>query len=119
MTCVCVSAKVSMLVLSHRCFGYYIHGRSVHGHADTNMEEMNTNLKREAVCTWDILLSFSRSLSGCKSLHLPVPASFNTQYFLAVQQYVHPSSYLILPLPLPPPLSPGEGVLVRPARSAS
>lgn len=30
------------------CFGYYIHGRSVHGHADTNMEEMNMNLKREA-----------------------------------------------------------------------
>lgn len=38
-----------MLLLSHRCFGYYIHGRSVHGHADTNMDEMNTNLKREAV----------------------------------------------------------------------
>lgn len=40
-----------MLLLSHRCFGYYIHGRSVHGHADTNMEEMNNNLKREGVCT--------------------------------------------------------------------
>ena len=38
-----------MFLLSHRCFGYYIHGRSVHGHADTNMEEMNMNLKREAV----------------------------------------------------------------------
>uniref|UniRef100_A0A672SIY4 Transmembrane protein 67 n=1 Tax=Sinocyclocheilus grahami TaxID=75366 RepID=A0A672SIY4_SINGR len=37
-----------LLLLSHRCFGYYIHGRSVHGHADTNMDEMNTNLKREA-----------------------------------------------------------------------
>ncbi|KPP60114.1 meckelin-like [Scleropages formosus] len=40
--------QISVLLLSHRCFGYYIHGRSVHGHADTNMEEMNSNLKREA-----------------------------------------------------------------------
>ncbi|KAJ8004941.1 hypothetical protein DPEC_G00141510 [Dallia pectoralis] len=44
----CSISNVSMLLLSHRCFGYYIHGRSVHGHADTNMEEMNTFLKREA-----------------------------------------------------------------------
>ncbi|XP_057592336.1 meckelin isoform X3 [Hippopotamus amphibius kiboko] len=40
--------QISVFLLSHRCFGYYIHGRSVHGHADTNMEEMNMNLKREA-----------------------------------------------------------------------
>ncbi|CAL8290844.1 unnamed protein product [Merluccius merluccius] len=44
----CSISNISVLLLSHRCFGYYIHGRSVHGHADTNMEEMNTNLKREA-----------------------------------------------------------------------
>ncbi|XP_030640525.1 meckelin [Chanos chanos] len=44
----CSISNISVLALSHRCFGYYIHGRSVHGHADTNMEEMNTNLKREA-----------------------------------------------------------------------
>nr|XP_019948293.1 PREDICTED: meckelin [Paralichthys olivaceus] len=44
----CSISNVSVLLLSHRCFGYYIHGRSVHGHADTNMEEMNNNLKREA-----------------------------------------------------------------------
>ncbi|XP_043116009.1 meckelin isoform X6 [Puntigrus tetrazona] len=44
----CSISNVSVLLLSHRCFGYYIHGRSVHGHADTNMDEMNTNLKREA-----------------------------------------------------------------------
>lgn len=41
--------QISVLLFSHRCFGYYIHGRSVHGHADTNMEEMNNNLKRERV----------------------------------------------------------------------
>lgn len=43
----CSISNISVLLLSHRCFGYYIHGRSVHGHADTNMEEMNNNLKRE------------------------------------------------------------------------
>lgn len=46
-----VSVQISVFILSYRCFGYYIHGRSVHGHADTNMEEMNNNLRREAVCT--------------------------------------------------------------------
>ncbi|XP_019126002.2 meckelin isoform X1 [Larimichthys crocea] len=44
----CSISNVSVLLLSHRSFGYYIHGRSVHGHADTNMEEMNNNLKRES-----------------------------------------------------------------------
>ncbi|XP_056619132.1 meckelin isoform X2 [Triplophysa dalaica] len=44
----CSISNISVLLFSHRCFGYYIHGRSVHGHADTNMDEMNTNLKREA-----------------------------------------------------------------------
>uniref|UniRef100_A0AAQ5X813 Transmembrane protein 67 n=1 Tax=Amphiprion ocellaris TaxID=80972 RepID=A0AAQ5X813_AMPOC len=43
----CSISNISVLLLSHRCFGYYIHGRSVHGHADTNMEEMNNNLRRE------------------------------------------------------------------------
>ncbi|XP_013860191.1 meckelin isoform X2 [Austrofundulus limnaeus] len=43
----CSVSNISVLLLSHTCFGYYIHGRSVHGHADTNMEEMNNNLKRE------------------------------------------------------------------------
>ncbi|XP_077023319.1 meckelin isoform X2 [Tamandua tetradactyla] len=44
----CCMSNISVFLLSNKCFGYYIHGRSVHGHADTNMEEMNMNLKREA-----------------------------------------------------------------------
>ncbi|XP_041104732.1 meckelin-like isoform X2 [Polyodon spathula] len=44
----CSVSNISVLLFSNRCFGYYIHGRSVHGHSDTNMEEMNLNLKREA-----------------------------------------------------------------------
>ncbi|XP_023557118.1 meckelin isoform X2 [Octodon degus] len=44
----CSVSNISVFLLSYKCFGYYIHGRSIHGHADTNMEEMNMNLKREA-----------------------------------------------------------------------
>ncbi|XP_057690561.1 meckelin-like isoform X2 [Corythoichthys intestinalis] len=44
----CSISNISVLLLPLKCFGYYIHGRSVHGHADTNMEEMNNNLRREA-----------------------------------------------------------------------
>ncbi|KAM4704943.1 meckelin [Rhinophrynus dorsalis] len=44
----CSMSNISVFILSHRCYGYYIHGRSVHGHSDTSMEEMNLNLKREA-----------------------------------------------------------------------
>ncbi|XP_021118293.1 meckelin isoform X2 [Heterocephalus glaber] len=44
----CSVSNISVFLLSYKCFGYYIHGRSIHGHADTNMEEMNINLKREA-----------------------------------------------------------------------
>ncbi|XP_056902437.1 meckelin [Takifugu flavidus] len=44
----CSISNISVLLFSHPCFGYYIHGHSVHGHADTNMEEMSNNLKREA-----------------------------------------------------------------------
>ncbi|KAM4736601.1 meckelin [Anableps anableps] len=43
----CSVSNISVLLFVNRCFGYYIHGRSVHGHADTNMEEMSNNLKRE------------------------------------------------------------------------
>ena len=35
------------MVLANRHFGYYIHGRSVHGRADTDMMDMNQMLKRE------------------------------------------------------------------------
>ena len=34
-----------------RCYGYYIEGRSVHGRADTDMREMNVNLRKEQVNT--------------------------------------------------------------------
>ncbi|XP_070822056.1 meckelin isoform X1 [Chaetodon trifascialis] len=69
----CSVSNISVLVLSHRCYGYYIHGRSVHGHADTNMEEMDHNLKRESesLCSPRGLLpntdiqTFQVSLTSC------------------------------------------------------
>ncbi|XP_036391497.1 meckelin-like [Megalops cyprinoides] len=43
----CALSNVSVFILAHRCYGYYIHGRSVHGHADVNMEAIRANLRRE------------------------------------------------------------------------
>lgn len=45
----CSISNISVLALYQPQFGYYIHGRSVHGHADTDMAEMNQMLKRERV----------------------------------------------------------------------
>lgn len=43
----CSIANISVLAMTHPLHGYYIHGRSVHGLADTDMFEMNTFLQRE------------------------------------------------------------------------
>ena len=43
----CSMANISVIALTHPQRGYYIHGRSVHGIADTGMLEMNQFLKRE------------------------------------------------------------------------
>ncbi|KAK7460326.1 hypothetical protein BaRGS_00038914, partial [Batillaria attramentaria] len=36
----CSMSNISAFIMAHSHFGYYIHGRSVHGKADTNMREM-------------------------------------------------------------------------------
>lgn len=41
-------SNVSLFVMDEKCHGYYIHGRSVHTTADTNMEELNDFLRSEA-----------------------------------------------------------------------
>jgi len=40
---------VSVFILTQLHFGYYIHGRSVYGNADTDMHNMNIMLKKEEV----------------------------------------------------------------------
>ena len=48
----CSMSNVSVFILENSQFGYYIHGRSVHGRADTDMKEMHENLRREEVGTF-------------------------------------------------------------------
>lgn len=49
----CSVANISVVALTHPLRGYYIHGRSVHGSADTDMSEMNAFLQREKVIKSD------------------------------------------------------------------
>uniref|UniRef100_A0A158R5Z1 Meckelin n=1 Tax=Syphacia muris TaxID=451379 RepID=A0A158R5Z1_9BILA len=43
----CSIANISVLSLTHSLYGYYIHGKSVHGRADTCIAEMNKCLQKE------------------------------------------------------------------------
>ena len=47
-TDVCSLSNISVFVMSHSHFGYYIHGKSAHGTADTNMAGLMDQLQREA-----------------------------------------------------------------------
>ncbi|KAJ3194492.1 Meckelin [Irineochytrium annulatum] len=40
-------ANVSLIIFDERCHGYYVHGRSVHHMADTDVAELNANLRKE------------------------------------------------------------------------
>ncbi|KAJ1556199.1 Meckelin, partial [Cladochytrium tenue] len=40
-------ANISLLIFNEKCHGYYIHGRSVHTTADTDIGSLNENLQRE------------------------------------------------------------------------
>ncbi|XP_068992594.1 meckelin [Neodiprion pinetum] len=43
----CSMANVSIFILSQNHYGYYIHGRSVHGFADTDLATLISDLKQE------------------------------------------------------------------------
>ena len=45
----CSLCNVSVVILSHDQFGYYIHGRTVHGFGDMSLKQMHECLKREEV----------------------------------------------------------------------
>jgi len=45
----CSVANVSIFMLDEKYHGFYLHGRSVHSHADTNLKEMHDMFKREEV----------------------------------------------------------------------
>lgn len=40
-------SNISLMILDERCHGYYIHGRSVHPMADTDVGELNEHLRKE------------------------------------------------------------------------
>lgn len=44
----CSLCNISLLVLTNNCFGYYVHGRSVHGRAEVSLSEIRAQLEREA-----------------------------------------------------------------------
>ncbi|XP_029672859.1 meckelin [Formica exsecta] len=43
----CSVANISVFILAHNYYGFYIHGRSVHGFADTDLPTLISNLKKE------------------------------------------------------------------------
>ena len=43
----CSISNISVLILTHTQYGYYIHGRSVQGSADKSMSGMIAGLRRE------------------------------------------------------------------------
>ena len=45
----CATSNISVMIIESPQYGYYIHGRSVHAHADETMQKMNQNLAKEAL----------------------------------------------------------------------
>ncbi|XP_029155509.1 meckelin [Nylanderia fulva] len=43
----CSVANISVFILAHNYYGFYIHGRSVHGFADTDLPTLISDLKKE------------------------------------------------------------------------
>ncbi|XP_065347535.1 meckelin [Cloeon dipterum] len=43
----CSVANISVFIMSHENYGFYLHGRSAHGSADTDMQSLGEQLKRE------------------------------------------------------------------------
>ncbi|KAF8361123.1 mks-3 [Pristionchus pacificus] len=74
----CSIANISVLSLSHPLYGFYIHGRSVHGWADTGMAEMNEFLQRER----DNLVGMRGLESGgeLQTYYVSLPLSFRKRY---------------------------------------
>lgn len=43
----CSVANISIFIMTHSQYGFYIHGRSPHGNADTSMQQMAQALQKE------------------------------------------------------------------------
>ncbi|KAK3890444.1 hypothetical protein Pcinc_005601 [Petrolisthes cinctipes] len=74
----CSIANISIFILEHRMYGYYIHGRSAHGFADVNMQSIYEQMKRE-----EQDLCGHRGLepsSECQTFEVVVTHRFREQY---------------------------------------
>ncbi|XP_068208396.1 meckelin [Palaemon carinicauda] len=74
----CSIANISIFILEHKMFGYYIHGRSVHGYADVDMHSFYEQLKRE-----EEDLCGHRGLepsSECQTFEVAITNRFREQY---------------------------------------
>ncbi|CAK8691418.1 unnamed protein product [Clavelina lepadiformis] len=74
----CSVSNVSVFILANRNYGYYIHGRSVHGKADTDMMDMNNMLRKE-----EENLTSARGLeagSDQQTFAIAVPYLFRAQF---------------------------------------
>uniref|UniRef100_H2YEV3 Meckelin n=1 Tax=Ciona savignyi TaxID=51511 RepID=H2YEV3_CIOSA len=74
----CSVSNVSVFILAQQHYGYYIHGRSVHGKSDTDMMEMNDMLQRE-----EENLTSSRGLEPStdnQTYEIAIPLRFRSQF---------------------------------------
>lgn len=74
----CSIANISIFILQHTVYGYYIHGRSVHGYADVDMHSFYEQLKRE-----EEDLCGHRGLepsSECQIFEVAITHKFREQY---------------------------------------
>ncbi|XP_026683849.1 meckelin [Diaphorina citri] len=74
----CSVANVSVFILTTENYGYYIHGRSAHGFADTDMESMATQMLREE----EDLVGHRGLLPGTEqqTFEMTVPRQLRTYY---------------------------------------
>ena len=79
----CSIANISIFILEHRMYGYYIHGRSAHGFADVDMQSIYEQMKRE-----EEDLCGHRGLepsSECQTFEVTVTAKFREKYDTILQ----------------------------------
>ncbi|MPC34408.1 meckelin-like [Portunus trituberculatus] len=74
----CSIANISIFILEHKMYGYYIHGRSAHGFADVDMQSIYEQMKRE-----EEDLCGHRGLepsSECQTFEVMVTPKFREKY---------------------------------------
>ncbi|KAG0718835.1 Meckelin [Chionoecetes opilio] len=79
----CSIANISIFILEHKMYGYYIHGRSAHGFADVDMQSIYEQMKRE-----EEDLCGHRGLepsSECQTFEVAVTAKFRERYDTILQ----------------------------------